>query len=97
MPDGPHSAYVAESTRLVYLTDTDGDGVADKRRVVLSGFGTEDTHHLIHTLRYGPDGCVYFNQSIYIHSHIETAYGTRHLDGGGIWRYRPETGRLEIV
>ena len=97
LPDGPHSAYVAESTRLVYLTDTDGDGVADKRRVVLSGFGTEDTHHLIHTLRYGPDGCVYFNQSIYIHSHIETAYGTRHLDGGGIWRYRPETGRLEIV
>lgn len=97
LPDGPNAAYVAESTRLVYLTDTDGDGVADKRRVVLSGFGTEDTHHLIHTLRFGPDGCVYFNQSIYIHSHIETAFGTRHLDGGGIWRYRPDTGRLEIV
>ncbi len=97
LPDGPNAAYVAESTRLVYLTDTDGDGVADKRRVVLSGFGTEDTHHLIHTLRFGPDGCVYFNQSIYIHSHVETAYGTRHLDGGGIWRYRPDTGRLEIV
>lgn len=97
LPDGPNAAYVAESTRLVYLSDTDGDGVADKRRVVLSGFGTEDTHHLIHTLRFGPDGCVYFNQSIYIHSHVETAYGTRHLDGGGIWRYRPKTGRLEIV
>lgn len=97
LPDGPNAAYVAESTRLVYLSDTDGDGVADKRRVVLSGFGTEDTHHLIHTLRFGPDGCVYFNQSIYIHSHVETPYGTRHLDGGGIWRYRPDTGRLEVV
>lgn len=97
LPDGPHAAYVAESTRLVYLSDTDKDGVADKRRVVLSGFGTEDTHHLIHTLRFGPDGCVYFNQSIYIHSHVETPYGTRHLDGGGIWRYRPDTGRLEVV
>ncbi len=97
LPDGPDAAYVAESTRLVYLKDTDGDGVADQRRVVLSGFGTEDTHHLIHTLRFGPDGCLYFNQSIYIHSHVETPFGTRHLDGGGIWRYRPATGRLEVV
>ena len=88
-PDSPHSAYVVDSTRLLYLQDTDGDGRADKRRVVLSGFGTEDTHHLVHTLRIGPDGCLYFNQSIYIHSHVITPYGTRHLDGGGIWRYRP--------
>ena len=48
---------------------------ADKTRVVLSGFGTEDTHHILHTFRWGPDGCLYFNQSIYIHSHIETPYG----------------------
>tara|TARA_R110002049_G_scaffold72490_6_gene187451 strand:- start:163012 stop:166497 length:3486 start_codon:yes stop_codon:yes gene_type:complete len=96
VPDGPHAAYVADSTQLVYLRDTDGDGRADERNVIFSGFGTEDTHHLVHTLRWGPDGCLYFNQSIYIHSHIDTAYGTRHLDGGGIWRYRPTTGRLEV-
>lgn len=96
LPDGTDSAYVAASTELLHLSDTDGDGRADRRRVVLSGFGTEDTHHLIHTLRWGPDGCVYFNQSIYIHSSVDTAYGTRHLDGGGIWRYRPETGELEV-
>ncbi|MDG2219812.1 MAG: L-sorbosone dehydrogenase [Rubripirellula sp.] len=97
VPVSPSAAYVAEGTRLLFLRDTDQDGIADERRVVLSGFGTEDTHHLIHTLRMGPDGCLYFNQSIYIHSHIETAYGTRHLDGGGIWRYRPTTGELEVV
>lgn len=96
LPDGTDAAYVAASTELLHLSDTDGDGRADRRRVVLSGFGTEDTHHLIHTLRWGPDGCIYFNQSIYIHSSVDTAYGTRHLDGGGIWRYRPETGELEV-
>ncbi|WP_442509969.1 PVC-type heme-binding CxxCH protein [Novipirellula sp. SH528] len=96
IPDGENACYVADSTQLLYLEDTDSDGIADKRRVIFSGFGTEDTHHLLHTLRWGPDGCLYFNQSIYIHSHIDTAYGTRHLDGGGIWRYRPSTGRLEI-
>ena len=62
-------------------------------RAVLSGFGTEDTHHLVHTLRLGPDGCVYFNQSIYIHSHFETPVRNAALDGGGIWRYRPD-GRV---
>jgi len=96
IPDEQGGAYVAASTELLHYADTNGDGVADVKKVVFSGFGTEDTHHLIHTLRWGPDGCLYFNQSIYIHSHIETAYGTRHLDGGGIWRYRPETGELEI-
>ncbi len=64
--------------------------------MLLSGFGTEDTHHIIHTLRWGPDGCLYFNQSIYIHSHIETPYGPRRLNGGGVWQYRPETERLEV-
>ncbi|TWT50776.1 Membrane bound L-sorbosone dehydrogenase [Rubripirellula amarantea] len=97
LPDGPHAAYVVDSTQLLYLTDTDHDGRADQRKVIISGFGTEDTHHLVHTLRYGPDGCVYFNQSIYIHSHIDTPDGTRHLDGGGIWRFRPETNELEVI
>lgn len=96
VPTGEHAAYVAESTRLLYLEDTDHDGKADRREVVLSGFGTEDTHHLIHTLRLGPDGYLYFNQSIYIHSHVDTPFGTRHLDGGGIWRYHPDSGSLEV-
>ena len=67
-----------------------------ERGVVLSGFGTEDTHHIVHTLRWGPDGMLYFNQSIYIHSHIETPHGVRRLNGGGIWQFRPETRELEV-
>jgi putative heme-binding domain-containing protein len=93
---GDGGAYVANSTELLHLRDTDGDGKADQRRIVLSGFGTEDTHHILHTLRWGFDGMLYFNQSIYIHSHIETPYGVRRLGGGGIWQFRPETMRLEV-
>jgi putative heme-binding domain-containing protein len=93
---GDGGAYVANSTELVHLADRDGDGRADTRRVMLSGFGTEDTHHILHTLRWGPDGMLYFNQSIYIHSHIETPYGVRRLGGGGIWQFRPETMQLEV-
>lgn len=96
-PDNKGGAYVVNSTELIHLIDRDGDGKADDREIVLSGFGTEDTHHLLHTLRWGPDGCLYMNQSIYIHSHVETPYGVKRLNGGGIWRFRPETLELEVL
>ena len=94
---GDDGVYVANSTELIHLKDADGDGRADQQRVVLSGFGTEDTHHLLHTLRWGPDGAIYMNQSIYIHSHVETPYGVRRLNGGGIWRFRPDTLELDVL
>lgn len=93
---GDGGAYVANSTELLHLTASKKDGKADKTRVVLSGFGTEDTHHILHTLRWGPDGMLYFNQSTYIHSHIETPQGVRRLNGGGVWQFRPETNQLEV-
>ncbi len=82
---GDGGAYVANSTEIVHLSASKPGGKADKSRVVLSGFGTEDTHHIIHTFRWGPDGCLYFNQSIYIHSHVETPTGVKRLNAGGIW------------
>jgi putative heme-binding domain-containing protein len=93
---GDGGVYVANSTELLHFKDTDNDGKADQRRVVLSGFGTEDTHHILHTLRWGYDGMLYFNQSVYIHSHIETPHGVRRLGGGGIWQFRPETMELDV-
>ena len=93
---GDGGAYVANSTEVLHLKDTDGDGKSDQSRIVLSGFGTEDTHHILHTFRWGMDGMLYMNQSIYIHSHIETPFGVRRLNAGGIWQFRPETMKLEV-
>ena len=88
--------YVGQSTELLYFEDTDGDGKADKKRIVLSGFGTEDTHHIVHTLRWGPDGRLYFNQSVYIHTHMETPWGVVRLSSGGVFAYDPRTERVEV-
>ena len=93
---GDGGVYVANSTEILHLKDTTGDGKADQRKVVLSGFGTADSHHLIHTFRWGPDGRFYFNQSIYIFSHVETPHGVRRLEGGGVWRFHPETMELDV-
>jgi putative heme-binding domain-containing protein len=93
---GDGGCYVGQSTELLHFRDIDGDGKADEKRIVLSGFGTEDTHHMVHTLRWGPDGQLYFNQSIYIHSHFETPHGLVHLNSGGVWHLRPSTMELGV-
>lgn len=93
---GDEGVYVGHSTELLHFQDTDGDGRADKRRVVLSAFGTEDTHHLLHTFRWAPWGDLYFAQSVYIHSHVETPGGVKRLNGGGYWTFRPQTGNLDV-
>ncbi len=94
---GDGGVYVANSTELLHLRDTDGDGKADSTRIVLSGFGTEDTHHILHSFQWGPEGFLYFNQSIYIHSHLETPFGVRRLGGGGVWQFRPDNMKLEVL
>ena len=93
---GDGGVYVGQSTELLHLKDNDGDGKADESRVIASGFGTEDTHHILHTLRWGFDGRLYFNQSIYIRTHMETPHGVHRLESGGVWRMRPETLKSEI-
>ncbi len=93
---GDGGAYVANSTEIVHLSASKPGGKADKKRIVLSGFGTEDTHHIIHTFRWGPDCHLFFNQSIYIHSHIETPTGVKRLNAGGIWRFNPDKTQLDV-
>ena len=93
---GDGGVYVANSTEILHFMDTDGDGKADKKRRILNGFGTADTHHLIHTFRWGPEGILYFNQSIYIYSHVETPTGIKRLEGGGVWQLKPKHLELDI-
>ncbi len=50
--------YVADPPDLITLEDTDGNGTADRRRVVLSGFGHSDNGSL-HGLIFGRDGWLY--------------------------------------
>ena len=93
---GDGGVYVAQSTELLHLKDTNGDGKADVRRIVLSSFGTEDTHHNLHTLRWGPDGRLWMNQSIYTRSEIETPHGIVRLRSGGILRLDTRTLELDV-
>ena len=92
---GDGGAYIAQPPDLLFLRDTDGDGVADERRVLLHGFGTEDSHHAIHSFVWGPGGALYFQEGTFHHSQVETPYGPVRLQYSGVFRYEPRTHRLE--
>ena len=94
---GDGGAYVTQNAELIYLKDTDGDGKADQRRTILRGFGYEDGHQIVHGLRWGPDGRLYLNQSVYSRSNIETPHGLMRHRAGGIYRFDPRDDRLEVV
>lgn len=51
--------YVCQSPDLFYLRDTNGDGIADEKTVVLSGFKGVDHDHALHGVVFGPDGRLY--------------------------------------
>ena len=46
--------YVGQATDLLFLRDLDDDGHADERQVLLSGFGTGDTHQAINSFTWSP-------------------------------------------
>lgn len=87
--------YICESTQLAKFRDTDGDGRADERTVILSGFGTGDSHQMINSLRWGPDGCLWFSQGLHIFSRIETPHGIVQFDRAGLWRFDPRSWKLQ--
>jgi putative membrane-bound dehydrogenase-like protein len=89
--------YVADPPDLITLEDTDGDGRADKRTVLLSGFGHVDNGSL-HGLTFGPDGWLYLTMGQPDGYKLQRADGAV-LEGksGALLRCRPDGSDVEVV
>jgi putative heme-binding domain-containing protein len=92
---GHGGVYLGQQTELLFLKDTDRDGKADSREVLLSGFGTNDSHQTINSFIWSPGGELFFSQGHSIYSRVETPWGIEKADRAGIWRYRPVQRRLD--
>jgi glucose/arabinose dehydrogenase/azurin len=93
---GDGGAYVSQQPDLMHLRDTNGDDRADERRIVLHGFGTEDSHHATHAFTWGPGGDLYFQEGTFLHSQVETPYGPVRVDYAAVFRYVPRTEKLSV-
>jgi putative membrane-bound dehydrogenase-like protein len=91
------SLYVASAPDLLKLTDTNGDGVADKREVILTGWILSSNAATFGGPFIGPDGWFYLVDSRRGFN-ITTKEG-KELKGKSarIWRCRPDGTGLEPV
>lgn len=51
--------FVAAPPEIIYARDDNGDGIADTRKVMFSGFGTQNVQALLNGLVWGTDGWIY--------------------------------------
>jgi putative membrane-bound dehydrogenase-like protein len=99
MAVGFGGVFVGEPPYLLFVESTKGNDKADKRTVLLDGFGYQDTHETINSFIWGPDGWLYGCQGVFTHSLIGkpgTPKEKRVPMNAGIWRYHPITQKFEI-
>ncbi|HEX5270513.1 MAG TPA: PVC-type heme-binding CxxCH protein, partial [Gemmataceae bacterium] len=78
------------------LTDTDGDGKADKREVYYATYGFADTHGMTNSFTWGFDGWVYACHGFSNTSTIKGADGRPiTMQSGNTYRMRPDGSHLE--
>jgi glucose/arabinose dehydrogenase/azurin len=93
---GDGGVYVSQQPNMMFLRDANGDDRADERRIILHGFGTEDSHHAMHAFQWGPGGGLYFQEGTFLHSQVETPYGPVRLENAGVWEYEPKAEHLRV-
>lgn len=93
---GHGGMYIAEQPDILFVRDTDGDGVADQRTRKLFGFDTADSHHGIAAFEWSPGGRLHFQEGTFKFSQVETPYGLRRLGEGGVWSYHPKTESVDV-
>jgi putative membrane-bound dehydrogenase-like protein len=99
---GRGGVWVLNPPYLLFYPDRDGDDIPDgDPEVHLQGFGLEDTHSVVNSLRWGPDGWIYAAQGSTVTGHVtrpglDDGKEPAHSMGQLIWRYHPETRRYEV-
>ena len=103
---GNGGVWVLNPPYLLFYPDVNNDDVPDGDPVVhLEGFGLEDTHSVVNSLRWGPDGWLYAAQGSTVTANVRVRPGPRlalslqhsntpprqpvRSQGQNIWRYHP--------
>jgi putative heme-binding domain-containing protein len=90
------SALVYSVGSILRVTDSDGDGQADRREVVYQSYGHRDTHGMTSAFTIGFDGWVYACHGFSNSSTVRAADGTSiTMQSGNTYRMKIDGSRVE--
>ncbi|AMV38528.1 PVC-type heme-binding CxxCH protein [Planctomyces sp. SH-PL62] len=91
--------FIAVAPEILYAKDTDGDGKADVRKVVFTGFETGNVQGLVNSLHWGDDGWIHGVTS----SNGGLIRTVEHADRPAVsvrgrdFRFKPDTLELQAI
>lgn len=90
-------ALIAAAPDLIYAEDIDGDGRADSRKVLFTGFKPGNQQHRFNGFAWGLDGWIYAANGDSGGTVKSFATGKELSISGRDFRFRPDTGEMETV
>jgi putative membrane-bound dehydrogenase-like protein len=100
MEVGFGGVWVGAAPELMFIPDADGNDVPDgPAKVLLDGFGFQDTHECLNSFHWGADGWLYGIQGVFNLAHIGkpgAGDGDRQELRAGVWRYHPVRHQFEV-
>jgi putative membrane-bound dehydrogenase-like protein len=93
--------WVGAAPYLMFIPIADGDEPkpAGDPKILLDGWGWQDTHETLNTFKWGPDGWLYGCHGVFTHSNVGkpgTPDNERTRINAGIWRYHPTKHIFEV-
>ncbi|MFO1063844.1 MAG: neutral/alkaline non-lysosomal ceramidase N-terminal domain-containing protein [Pirellulales bacterium] len=85
---------VCDAPDVIYAEDTDGDGKADVRRVLLTGFATHNAQARVNSLRWSLDNWMVVSCGLF-GGVITTEKGEQIDLSSRDFRFQPDTGKIE--
>ena len=90
--------YTQHGHDIVFLRDTDGDGKSDKREVILTGFGVQDSHLFPHQFTRAPGGWLWLAQGAFNYSKVTGPEGKiTPFDQTRMAKFRPDGAEFTIT
>jgi len=91
--------WVGAAPYLLFIPHDEATDKAGEPRILLDGWGFQDTHETLNTFVWGPDGWLYGCHGVFTHSRVGVP-GTPDKDrtpiNAGVWRYHPTRHTFEV-
>lgn len=92
---GNGGVIVTQTPNILFLKDSDGDGKADVRQILSTGWGARDTHAQPSNLQYAPDNHIW---GVVGYSGFDGLMNGKRLQfSQGVYRFKPDGSDFEFV